>query len=211
MITQLLVTLRPLAPYILSFIPIFVAVNALGNIPLYLSLTDGMKLSQRHKVVTSSLVVATVIAILFMFIGNILLRFMGVTVPDFRIAGGILLLILSVHLLLPGEERRGRATTDVGVFPLGTPLITGPAVLTTVLVMREAYGIFPTTVSLILNMGITWSVLWKADIIIRFIGKGGSRALSKVADIFLAAIAVMMIRIGVLEIINFLLTTAPKK
>lgn len=211
MITQLLITLRPLAPYILSFIPVFVAVNALGNIPLYLSLTDGMKLSQRHKVVTNSLVVATVIAILFMFIGNVLLRFMGVTVPDFRIAGGILLLILSVHLLLPGEERRGHVTTDVGVFPLGTPLITGPAVLTTVLVMREAYGILPTALSLILNMGITWVVLWKADIIIKFIGKGGSRALSKVADIFLAAIAVMMIRIGILEIISFILTAAPKK
>lgn len=206
MINPLLRILAPVAPYILSFIPIFVAVNALGTMPLYLSLTEGMKENQRHKVVLNSLIVATIVAFVFMFLGNILLRLMGVTIPDFRIAGGILLLILSVHLLLPGEEKRGHVTTDVGVFPLGTPLITGPAVLTTVLVMREAYGIVPTTVSLVLNMGITWLVLSKADILIKLMGKGGARALSKVADIFLAAIAVMMIRIGLLEIISFVMS-----
>ncbi len=210
MINKLLHILAPIAPYVLSFIPIFVAVNALGNMPLYLSLTDGMKENQRHKVILNSLVVATIVAFVFMFLGNILLRLMGVTIPDFRIAGGILLLILSVHLLLPGEEKRGHVTTDVGIFPLGTPLITGPAVLTTVLVMREAYGIMPTTISLILNMGITWLVLSKADALVKLMGKGGARALSKVADIFLAAIAVMMIRIGLLEIISFVMS-APKK
>ncbi len=198
--------LAPVAPYVLSFIPIFVAVNALGTMPLYLSLTEGMKENQRHKVVLNSLIVATIVAFVFMFLGNILLRLMGVTIPDFRIAGGILLLILSVHLLLPGEEKRSHVTTDVGIFPLGTPLITGPAVLTTVLVMREAYGIIPTTVSLVLNMGITWLLLSKADTLIKLMGKGGARALSKVADIFLAAIAVMMIRIGLLEIISFVMS-----
>lgn len=205
MINKLLQMLSPVAPYVLSFIPIFVAVNALGNMPLYLSLTEGMKESQRRKVITDSLVVATIVAFVFIFLGNVLLRLMGVTIPDFRIAGGILLLILSVHLLLPGEEKRGHVTTDIGVFPLGTPLITGPAVLTTLLVMRDAYGLIPTTVSLILNMGITWLVLGKADVLIKYMGKGGARALSKVADIFLAAIAVMMIRIGLLEIISFLI------
>lgn len=210
MINKLLHILAPVAPYVLSFIPIFVAVNALGNMPLYLSLTEGMKENQKRKVVINSLMVATIVAFVFMFLGNILLRLMGVTIPDFRIAGGILLLILSVHLLLPGEEKRGHVTTDIGIFPLGTPLITGPAVLTTLLVMREAYGLIPTTVSLILNMGITWFALGKADIIIKFMGKGGLRAFSKVADIFLAAIAVMMIRIGILEIIAFVMS-APKK
>jgi multiple antibiotic resistance protein len=210
MINKLLQLLQPVAPYILSFIPIFVAVNALGNMPLYLSLTEGMKENQRRKVITSSLAVATIVAFVFIFLGNILLRLMGVTIPDFRIAGGILLLILSVHLLLPGEEKRGHVTTDIGVFPLGTPLITGPAVLTTLLVMRDAYGLIPTTISLILNMGITWLVLEKADTLIKYMGKGGARALSKVADIFLAAIAVMMIRIGILEIISLVMSATKK-
>lgn len=201
LLLKLLAPLAPLAPYILSFIPIFVAVNALGNLPLYISLTEGLTSEERHKVIRNSILVATLIAVAFMFIGKIALRLMGVEIFDFRIAGGILLLILSVHLLLPGEEKRGPVTTDVGVFPLGTPLITGPAVLTTILVSIDAYGIIPTIISIILNMVIIWVVLSQADIFIKFLGKGGSRALSKVADIFLAAIAVMMIRYGVFDII----------
>ncbi len=177
------------------------AVNAFGNLPLYFSLTEGMKPKDRQKVVLNSIIVASIIAIVFMFFGNILLRLMNVQVPDFRIAGGILLLVLSIHLLLPGDDKRAHPTTDVGVFPLGTPLITGPAVLTTVLILREAYGPIPTVISITLNMLIMWLVMWKADFFIKVIGKGGSRALAKVSDIFLAAIAVMMIRMGILEIV----------
>lgn len=197
--------LNILKPYILSFIPIFVAVNALGNVPLYMSLTEGLELKARRKVIINSIIVATIIAVAFMFIGKIVLRLMGVTVPDFKIAGGILLLILSVHLLLPGETKRATPTTDVGIFPLGTPLITGPAVLTTVLVMRDIFGLLPTVVSFILNMGFVWLTLFQADLFIRLMGKGGLKALSKVADIFLAAIAVTMMRSGILDIIGFMM------
>jgi multiple antibiotic resistance protein len=177
------------------------AVNAFGNIPLYLSMSEGMKASDRSKVINNSILVASIIAILFMFLGNIILKYMNVTVQDFRIAGGIMLLVLSIHLLLPGEDKRGHTNVDVGIFPLGTPLITGPAVLTTVLILRGAYGWLPTAVSIILNMLFMWLVLYKADVFIKILGKGGSRALAKVSDIFLAAIAVMMIRNGLLEII----------
>ncbi|MFA6356586.1 MAG: MarC family protein [Candidatus Omnitrophota bacterium] len=193
--------LGKLVPYVLTFVPIFMAVNAFGNIPLYLSMSEGMKASDRSKVINNSILVASIIAILFMFLGNIILKYMNVTVQDFRIAGGIMLLVLSIHLLLPGEDKRGHPNVDVGIFPLGTPLITGPAVLTTVLILRGAYGWLPTSVSIILNMLFMWFVLLKADLFIKVLGKGGTRALAKVSDIFLAAIAVMMIRNGLLEII----------
>lgn len=201
-ILYILKPLSPLAPYILSFIPVFVAVNALGNLPLYISLTEGMKEEERKKVIRNSIVVATAIALLFIFIGKLALRLTGVEIFDFRIAGGILLLVLSVHLLLPGEEkRRHTAADDVGVFPLGTPLITGPAVLTTILIVIDLYGVLPTVVAILLNMVISWAVLNYADFFIKVLGKGGARALAKVADMFLAAIAIMMIRMGILEII----------
>lgn len=193
--------LGKLVPYVLTFVPIFMAVNAFGNIPLYLSMSEGMKAPDRSKVINNSILVASIIAILFMFLGNIILKYMNVTVQDFRIAGGIMLLVLSIHLLLPGEDKRGHPNVDVGIFPLGTPLITGPAVLTTVLILRGAYGWLPTAVSIILNMLFMWFVLLKADLFIKVLGKGGTRALAKVSDIFLAAIAVMMIRNGLLEII----------
>lgn len=200
-IFYILKPLSPLAPYILSFIPVFVAVNAFGNLPLYISLTEGMKEEERKKVIRNSIVVATIIALLFIFVGKLALRLTGVEIFDFRIAGGVLLLVLSVHLLLPGEEKRKHTTTDVGVFPLGTPLITGPAVLTTILILIDLYGVLPTVVAILLNMVISWAVLNYADFFIKILGKGGARALAKVSDMFLAAIAIMMIRMGVLEII----------
>jgi len=146
-----------------------------------------------------------------MVFGKLLLLMMGVQIFDFRIAGGILLLILSIHLLLPGEEKRKLSAADLGVFPLGTPLITGPAVLTTILVITPLYGYFATAVSIVLNMAISWIILFYADFFLRLFGKGGTRALAKVSDMFLAAIAVMMIRSGVMDIISISLMMATKK
>lgn len=192
-------------PYILAFIPIFVAVDALGNIPLFISLTEGLNAKKRKEIVLESVVTATVIAIIFMLVGKVVLRIMGINVSDFKIAGGILLLILSINFLLPGKTKgfvslpnRG----EVGIFPLGTPLITGPAVLTTTLIIIDEYGLAPTYISLILNMSIVWLVFIKSDLVMKLMGIGGTRAFSKIADILLASIAVTMIRGGVMEILS---------
>lgn len=189
-----------LEPFILSFIPIFVAVDAIGNIPLFISLVEGTNKKQRHKVIMDSVTTATVVAILFMFVGKWILSFIGITIADFQIAGGALLFIISMRLLLPGTYKIISSNShdkDVGVFPLGTPLITGPAVLTTTLMMLDTFGILPTFVSLVINMIVVWITLIKADFIIKLMGLSGTRAFSKIMYILLAAIGVMMIRRGV--------------
>jgi len=186
-------------PFILTFIPIFVAVDAIGNIPLFISLVEGTTKKQLDKIIRDSVTTATVVALLFMLIGKLILRFLGITISDFQIAGGTLLFIISVRLLLPGAQKiflSNGHDKDVGVFPLGTPLITGPAVLTTTLMMLDSFGITPTFVSLVINMLIVWITLVRADVIIKLIGTGGTRAFSKIMYIVLAAIAVMMVRRG---------------
>jgi len=190
-------------PYILTFIQIFVAVDAIGNIPVFISLVEGVSKKQRQKVVIESVTTATAVALLFMLIGKWLLRFIGVTIPDFQVAGGVLLFVISLRLLLPGTMRSFLSDghgKEVGVFPLGTPLITGPAVLTTTLMMLDSFGITPTFVSLVLNMAIVWITLVKADSIIRLMGVSGTRAFSKIMYILLAAIGVMMVRRGIMGI-----------
>jgi multiple antibiotic resistance protein len=187
-------------PYILTFIPIFVAVDAIGNIPVFISLVEGMNKKQRHKVIIDSVTTATVVAILFMLIGKGVLRILNITISDFQIAGGLLLFVISVRLLLPGVQKTvigNGHDKDVGVFPLGTPLITGPAVLTTTLIMLDSFGPLPTFVSLVINMLISWVTLAKADLIMKLAGAGGTRAFSKIMYILLAAIAVMMVRHGI--------------
>ena len=194
--------LKILEPYILTFIPIFVAVDAIGNIPLFISLVEGMNKHQRNRVIAESVTTATVVAIIFMFIGKWVLRLVGITIADFQIAGGVLLFVISVRLLLPGASKAlltNGHDKDVGVFPLGTPLITGPAVLTTTLMMLDSFGIVSTFVSLVINMLIVWVTLVKANAIMKLMGAGGTRAFSKIMYILLAAIGVMMIRRGLME------------
>ena len=189
-----------LEPFVLTFIPIFVAVDAVGNIPLFISLVEGASKKQRHKAILDSVTTATVVAILFMFIGKWVLRLIGITIADFQIAGGILLFVISLRLLLPGASKMLLSNghdKDVGVFPLGTPLITGPAVLTTTLMMLDSFGIIPTFVSLVVNMLIVWLTLAKADYVMRLMGVNGTRAFSKIMYILLAAIGVMMMRNGI--------------
>jgi len=193
--------LKLLEPYILTFIPIFVAVDAIGNIPLFVSLVEGASKKDRRKVITESVTTATVVAILFMLIGKWVLRLIGISISDFQIAGGVLLFVISMRLLLPGATKAllsdGR-DKDVGVFPLGTPLITGPAVLTTTLMMLDSFGIMPTFVSLVINMLIVWITLARANFIMNLMGASGTRAFSKIMYILLAAIGVMMVRRGIM-------------
>jgi len=196
--------LKIFEPYILSFIPIFVAVDAIGNIPIFLSIVEGTTKKQRHKIIIESATTAALVAIIFMFFGKWVLNLLGITISDFQIAGGGLLFVIAVRLLLPGAQKiiisDGR-DKDVGVFPLGTPLITGPAVLTTTLMMLDNYGIVPTFISLVLNMFIVWLTLAQADSIMKVMGSNGTRAFAKIMYILLAAIAVMMIRRGIEGII----------
>lgn len=188
-------------PYILSFIPLFVAVDAIANIPIFLSLVEHSSKPARKKIVLDAVVTATAVAIIFMFVGKWIFSLLGITIPDFQIAGGALLFVIAVRLLLPGAAKSALTNCQdksMGVFPLGTPLITGPAVLTTTLMMMNSHGTLATLTAVVLNMFFVWISLLKADMIMRVIGPNGTRAFSKIMYILLAAIAVMMIRHGII-------------
>jgi len=190
-----------LKPYILSFIPLFVAIDAIGNIPIFLSLVEHFSKKQKNRIVFDAVSTATAVAVIFMFIGTWVFSVLGITIPDFQIAGGALLFIIAARLLLPGAQKSSLTSSSndksMGVFPLGTPLITGPATLATTLMIMNSFGPMATLISVILNMFFVWVTLVKADLIIKLIGTSGIRAFSKIMYILLAAIAVMMIRHGI--------------
>ncbi|MBI5873581.1 MAG: MarC family protein [Candidatus Omnitrophica bacterium] len=194
-----------LKPYLITFIPIFLAVDIIGTIPIFLGLTESLNNRQKNKILTDSVVIATVLAVVFIFLGKLILRGLGITIDDFRVAGGILLFILSVYLLMPGKSRdfvSMSLTEDIGVFPLATPLITGPAVLVTTMMLLNSFGLLVTLTSLIVNMALAWLVLRYSNVLIRIIGSSGVKAFSKISYIFLAAIGVMIIREGIAGIIS---------
>jgi multiple antibiotic resistance protein len=189
--------------FLLCFVPFFIAVDAIGLLPIYLGLTDGFSSKRRRKIVFQSLITASVVAVAFLLVGPLLLNLVGVGVADFMVAGGILLLVISLSDLLTGEKLQRKVDSDtIGAVPIGVPLISGPAVLTTSILLVNEYGVFPTTLALLANFLITGIVFFMASPIERVLGQAGSKTISKVASLFLASIAVMLIRRGILEIIE---------
>lgn len=187
---------------LLAFIPIFVAVDAIGTLPIFVSLTQGVDKNLRAKIIFQSMLTALGLAVGFIFLGKAVFHLLGITVADFMIAGGVLLFSFAlVDLVNPGKERMILAQ-DLGVVPLGTPLIVGPAVLTTSLILIDQFGLFATLGAVVLNILLAGLVFSSADLLIKTLGEAGSRAMSKVTTLLLSAIAVMMIRKGLRIMLN---------
>lgn len=185
-----------------AFIPLFVAIDAPGVLPAYLGLTEGLVEQERRVVATKAILVAGAIGFLFLIGGRAIFRFLGITVPDFKIAGGLILLIIALTDLLRDKKRRPLPPHDIAIVPLGMPLIVGPGALTALVVLNDTRGIIATSAAFVVNLAIAWGFLSTATRILRFLGPGGAKAISKIMSLLLCAIAVMMIRSGVFELIE---------
>jgi len=182
----------------LSFVPLLVAVDAVGILPLFLGLTEGLPPEQRLRVIRQSVATATGVAWVFVFFGAILLRLLGITAADFMVAGGALLFVLSLADLLGDEHRSARTGRgDPGAVPLGVPLLSGPAVLTTCLLLVDQHGPWVTAMAVLANMLIAGVVLLFSGGIHRVLGTTGTRIVQRVTLLLLAAIAVMTVRKGI--------------
>ena len=181
----------------LAFVFLFVAVDPFGVLPIFISLTEGMTTSQKRRVIQQSLITALCVAVGFMFVGKALLDAVGVTISDFMIAGGVLLFIIAVRDLMATEKSQRAPSQSLGAVPLGTPLIVGPAVLTSVLMLRDVYKPLPTIFATVGNILLVGMILFSSDFLVRLLGGSGTKALSKVSLVLLAAFAVMMVRRGI--------------
>ena len=187
--------------YFLAFVPIFVAVDALGMLPVFMSLTNGMPKGQREKLIRHSTVTALLVALTFLFVGKLVLTWLGITINDFLVAGGAILFIISIRDLLSFGKSSKIPDETVGVVPLAVPLIVGPAVLTTSLILLNSCGIFPTLFSIVVNILLCGFILYFSTSLAKFLGEAGSHTLSKIFNLLLGAIGIMLIRRGFQEIV----------
>lgn len=189
----------------LCFIPMLVAIDVLSVVPLFLSFTQKMDKAEKNRLITAAVFTSFVISFIFLVGGQWIFDFLGIKDDDFRIGGGIVLLVLSVKDLLFSDsddtDRTPSANASVAIVPLGIPLIMGPTALTTIQMLVGQFGYYITLAALLVNLLIVWIVFRHADLVIRLIGQGGAKAFAKVAALFMAAIAIMMIRIGLTNII----------
>lgn len=188
--------------FILAFVPLFVAVDPLGLVPLYVGLTEGVKAEDRRRILVESIITAMAVAVGFVFFGRYIFGFLGVTAADFQIAGGVLLFVISMLDILTSLKPSRRIGGSIGAVPLGIPLIAGPAVLTASLILAGQRGLWPTLLALVANILLVGIVLAGANALSRLLGAAGSKAVSKVSSLILAAFAVMMVRQGVMSIIR---------
>jgi len=186
-------------PFILCFVPLFVAVDIVGLLPVFMGLTEGVGQQSQRKIIIQSMITALLVSCVFLAVGEMVLRLLGITLSDFMIAGGLLLFGISITDLILGEKIQRRVDAEsMGAVPVGVPLMVGPAVLTTSLLLLRQYGPLPTVSSLIVNIIIAGIVLWFSGAITKLIGKIGAKTISKIASLLLAAIGIMLVRKGIM-------------
>lgn len=179
-------------------ISLFIVVDAIGNIPIFLSLTQEMK-KRRRKLFRQAVLISFFLLMFFSMLGEGVLRFFNISIYSFAIAGGILLLMLSIRVLVGKlAEMSERETREfMGVVPLAFPLLVGPGAITTSILSIQNFGIMPTIIAVVIVSVANWIVLMNAEKLNLLLGKTGSMIVSKLMAIFIAAIAVEYIALGV--------------
>jgi len=191
--------------FILTFIPIFIVIDAIGMLPFVISLSEDMTKRERRKTIHIAIITALSVGLIFLFFGQFILNVLGISIGSFAIAGGIILLVLAIKHMTTGRMVEVIKEEAVAIVPLGTPLTAGPATITTLLLLATQFPLYMVLISFALNMLITWGVFLLGGQFSHFLGQGGLKAISKVFSLLLAAIAVSMIfqgfnLLGILEI-----------
>lgn len=201
-----------------AFLTLFVVIDPIGLVPIFISLTGTYPSNVQLQIIRQAILVATGILLVFALVGNGLLRYLGISVEAFQVAGGILLLKIAIDMVFAQHEREteveeieARGKPDISVFPLATPLIAGPGALTSVLILENESAAYPFGTVVVIGITIVVLLLLYGSLAIarrltRWLGRTGINVVSRVLGILLAALAVQYIVDGIFTLIN---TTFP--
>ena len=184
------------------FVPLFVAMDPLAVVPFLLTLLKPIEASRRMRVIHVALVTGLVLGLLFLGLGRGILLLLDIQVAHFLIAGGIVLLAVSLRDLLVAMPETPPAPNElVAVVPIGTPLLVGPATISMLILLTGLYPVWLVVLGFLSNMAVAWVVFRYAQRIASVLGEGGLLAFAKVAYLLMAAIAVKIISEGVMDIL----------
>ncbi|MEM4303079.1 MAG: MarC family protein [Candidatus Caldarchaeum sp.] len=182
-----------------SIIALLVIVDPVGALPFVASLTRNLEHEERKRVVDRSVLVGTVLLLVFSIGGHSVLSTLGISVASFTVAGGLLLLILAFRILIHGGEGWQAKTSSSGVFPLAFPLLAGPGAITTVIFSINSLGIPYSIIPVMTVMAVTWVILRSLDKLLTVMGEDGADAVARIMSVFIAAIAIQYVVAGVVE------------
>jgi len=183
-------------------IALFLVVDPLGNIPIFVGLTRNMDETQRKNTFRSAIVTGLILLFLFAFAGQQILILFGISLSSFMVAGGLLLLIIAVRLLVAGGwQEHSTSPESIGAVPIGFPLLVGPGAITTTILILQSSGFFVTVISVLLTFVIVWLILRFINPIFKILGNNGSLVVTRLMAMFIAAIAVQYIVQGIKNLI----------
>jgi multiple antibiotic resistance protein len=183
---------------ITSVIALFVVIDPIGNIPIFIAFTKKLEKAEHKTVSKTAIITAAALLLLFGVAGTQILGLFGITIFSFMIAGGTLLFIIAIELLTYGEWRFvSKVKEDIGVVPIAFPLLAGPGSITAVIISYQSSGFLITFLSIIIVMTITYVILRMVNPIYKVLGNRGSMIVSRVFAVIIAAIAVEYIVEGI--------------
>ena len=196
-------TLDALADLIRASIALFIIVDPFGNIPIFIGLTEKVEPAKRQRVYNIAIFVGFVLLLSFAFLGQEILQIFGLSIYAFQIAGGLLLLIVAVQILVTGNMNESAESLEsLGAVPIAMPLLVGPGAITTTIFNLQAYGTIISILSVVIVLSITWIIVRFIDAIYQFLSKAGSLVIARVMALLIAAIAVQYILTGATYFIN---------
>lgn len=191
-----------------AFITLAITIDPIGVAALFTGLTPGVDFAHRRTIALRGTIIAGIVLVAFALLGSLLLRTLGVGIPAFRIAGGVLLFMLAIDMVFvrhsglrattASEEAEAERKSDISVFPLAIPLLAGPGAITSmVLLMQRAGGDLAMQSGILLVLGVvlglTLAALLMAATIMRMLGVTGTNVVSRVSGIILAALAAQFV------------------
>lgn len=198
-----------MATYITAFVTLFVVIDPVGLAPIFIALTPDMSAAERRRIGLRALVVAAILLMIFGLVGEAILTGIGISLPAFRIAGGLLLFLTALDMLFERrtERREGQAEADPpghdpSVFPLAMPLLAGPGALATmILLVGEGQGIghvVMINVMMLAVLGIAMLLFVLATPLARALGRTGTMVVTRLLGMLLAALSVQFVIDGLI-------------
>ena len=189
--------------FVKSLVSLFIIVDPLGNIPIFLSLTSDIGDAERKKAFRKAVLTSFFILIIFGLLGDSLLHLFDVSVAGFQVAGGILLFVLSMQLLIRGAWEEKHADPESrGIIPIAFPLLAGPGAITTVILILQRYGVLTSIFSVLVVSLMNFIILEFSEKFFRLLGKTGSAVISRITAVFISAIAAEYIITGAKALIS---------
>jgi len=179
-------------------IALFIVVDPFGNIPIFMGLTENATDAERTKTFNTAILISVILLLVFAFTGTGILTIFGISIYSFYVAGGILLLIIAIRILITGSMHEDAESPEsLGAVPIAMPLLVGPGAITTTILDLQTYSVTITVLAVLIVLAITWVILRFINQIYKLLGKTGSLVIARVMALLIAAIAVQYILTGV--------------